>query len=413
MNVSWQKFGQWTLALGVAGAFMATAIPEADASRRASLAENRLVEDRNDVYLFPQLVVDYSNLIVFDYGAAEGAGSGLFLFGDDAMAFGIGVYRGDVTEPNLFPYQLGHTNLGSIGNPLPGFEQPHTVLDLFGGFDLGGSLAGGRLTFANGSDRFVNLDNEVTSESQTFIGATLGFSLVDDLRLDTGLRLQFATGNITVADDTAVTGSSFLVGVTARGFTPMTADMDLGFLADIYFQSSSATVIGDDELDIPDFTQGDSTFALAVGAGPSFDINEVATIAGYGVLGIARATIDPDVDETDDRTFLTQTVLPGVHIAGDFQIREWLYFRSGMQYNFSTNSQTQEFDPEDFPDADRDTTVASFRDSGFAWRAGIGVESGGFFLDGTFQQGFILNGPDFLGGAGGGLFSMVSAGYSW
>ena len=414
MNVSLQRVSQLALATAAVGAFMATAIPEADAARRASLAQNRLILDTNDVYLFPQVAVEYTNHVRFDYGGVTGSGSGLALLGDDSMAFGIGVFRGDLLDPDFYPYNLGHPNLGNIGNPLGGpYEAPHTIIDLFGAFDLGGGLAGARLSVGNGGNRQVDIFDDTDSNSQTFVAANLGYSLLGDMRIDTGLRLQFATGSIVAGDDDQNSGSAFLLGLTLRGFSPLSETVDLGFLADLAFSTGSSTLFGDPDLDIDDVTERTSAILAGLGAGPAYDIDGVTTIAGYGVLGFQRFTDDPDISEDDNRSFVSSVIVPGVHIAADIQLLEWLYFRSGMQYNFQINTNTQEQDIDGIDDAVRDTTAQSNRDSNFGWRAGVGIQVDNFTLDGAFQTGFILNGPDFLGGAGGGMFTMVTAGYTF
>lgn len=122
-------------------------IEEAHADRRSSLAGNLLITDQDDVYMYPQLTLDYRNLVSFDYapgvdlgavlGASAGQGStpqpqpdvqnggapanggtsgflgnveenslvplgdnsmnggALLLFGQDGFAMGIGVHRED------------------------------------------------------------------------------------------------------------------------------------------------------------------------------------------------------------------------------------------------------------------------------------------------------------------------------
>ncbi len=402
MNRTMKRIGQATLAMAAFGAVAAVAVPEADAARRASMAQNLLILDKNDVYLFPQVGVEYTNLLSLEYGPAAGAGSGIALLGDESMAFGLGIYRGDIVDDHFFPYGLGHNNLGNIPNIL-GYAQPHTIVDLFASMDLGGGLAGARLTLANGANRLVDAENEVTSDGQTYVGLTAGYSMVGDMRLDAGLRFGLATGGDQVADESATAQTGFALGLGVRGFSGLSDAVDLGFLFDAEFQSTSITVFGDPD----DFNASSNQFHVLGGIGPAYDIDGVTTLAGYAVLGLQRSTDDPDTSEDLNRTHNMILVIPGVHVAADIQILEWLYFRTGMQYNFGSESETVEIDL----DTARDSVVTSGRLSNFGWRTGIGLEIDNFTLDGAFQAGFITNGPDFLGGNGGGMFTMVSAGY--
>ena len=405
-----KRLCQTAIVLAAAGGVMAMGMPEADAARKSSLAESRLILDKNDVYLFPQLGVEYANLVSLEYGFADDSGSGLLLLGDESMAFGVGIYRGDLlASPNYFPHNLGNPNLGNVSGPIPGFPQPHTVVDLFGAFDVGGGAAGARLSFGNGGFRDVNIQDDATGQSQTFLGFNAGYSMFGDFRVDTGLNLQYGSGTAYVEDEEDVDAGYFHAGVNFRGFMNMGADVDLGLLGDVHFQHWSQTDFDPDDDDI---TSANNELGIFAGAGPAYNIGET-TIATYGVLGYFRAGEDPDVDEDDNRTFVTAAIVPGVHLAADVQLFEWLYFRTGMQYSFGIAGLVSEVDTEGIDDAERDDITESDRFSDFGWRAGLGVEIDNFTFDGVFQSGFITGGPDFLGGTGGGMFTMVSAGYQF
>src|SRR5690606_14124851 len=68
----------------------------AQSARSTSLAQNQLILDRTDVLTFPQLSVEYTNLLALDYGAFAQAGSGLALLGNERLAFGLGIAQGNV-----------------------------------------------------------------------------------------------------------------------------------------------------------------------------------------------------------------------------------------------------------------------------------------------------------------------------
>src|SRR5262245_59992127 len=48
----------------------------AHAARRTALAGNLLIEDKDDLFLFPQLLTQYRNLIALDYGPSADTGNG-------------------------------------------------------------------------------------------------------------------------------------------------------------------------------------------------------------------------------------------------------------------------------------------------------------------------------------------------
>lgn len=420
MNRTWKRLSTFALASVTAGACLLTLTPEADASRRASLAQNRLILDRNDIYLFPQLGVDYANLIALDYGVTDSSGSGLLMLGDESRAFGVGVFRGNVLRSNLLDPNLANANLAGRTSfaGLGDYPSPLTVVDLFGALDLDGGLAGARIGFGTGGNTATNVEDEKSGATQSFVNATLGYSLLGDLHIDAALNLGFATAKSFVNDVDQTSGMGFFAGVSVRGYSPLSGNLQLGFLADLDFSTSSATLLADpDDPDSEDIGNNNNSFALGAGAGPVYEIEDTATIAAYGIVGFARDAFDPDTRSgnasQNDRVFNSSVVLPGVHVAADIKILNWLYFRSGMQYTFSLDSTKTELDTSGNDDAVRDSIVQNTRDDGFAWRAGVGIVLGDFALDGTFQQGFLVNGPNFLSGQTGGLFSMVSMTYSF
>ncbi len=413
----YRRIAQLLVALVATVGVLVTGTPEADAARSSSMAESRLITDTTDVYLFPQVGVEHARLLSLDYGFAPAEGAGLALFGDEQLAFGAGLYQGDVLVPDRFFFHpTGHGRLGNITNPIEptgDAGDPHTIGDLFVSSDIGGGLIGARLTFGSGGVASVNADDEQQALNHHFAGVTVGYSLVDQVRIDTSFTGQFSLASETdeSADEERLgEGNSFLVGASLRGFSPMADDMELGFLADLYFDRQSWTDDPDDE-EIGG-TAILSRFSALGGVGPAYNIDDETEIAAYGVLGYLRTDTDPSAhdDELYDASFSSRLVVPGVHVATDIQLFEWLFFRTGAQYNFAIDTDGSEIDPED---NDRDNVFTRDRVSGFGWQAGLGVKVDRFSLDGVFQHGFVAGGPDFLGDPAGSMFTMVSASYDF
>src|SRR5690554_4713268 len=111
-----------------------TVLPEnahAQSARHTSLAKNQLILDRTDVLTFPQLSVDYTNLLAMDYGAAAPSGSGLVLLGDSQLAFGLGIAQGNILGDNYTTPINSNPSLGSPANLLGGsYPAVHTIVDL-------------------------------------------------------------------------------------------------------------------------------------------------------------------------------------------------------------------------------------------------------------------------------------------
>ena len=72
MKIS-SNVGRGIAALGVLAAMSSTA----HADRRTGLAGNLLIEDKDDVYIFPNLTSTYRNMVSLDYGAPDSQGNAL------------------------------------------------------------------------------------------------------------------------------------------------------------------------------------------------------------------------------------------------------------------------------------------------------------------------------------------------
>lgn len=380
----------------------------AQSARHTSLANNQLILDRTDVLTFPQLSVDYTNLLALDYGAVAPSGSGLVLLGNNQFTFGLGIAQGNILGDSTSSAINTHPNLGAPANLLGApYPAVHTIVDLFFGMDVGGGLFGARLGIGHGGNSTtptIASGRDDDSNSQTFVRGDVGYSLRGDFRLDTALRLVYNFGDNTINGNSTRDASQFQVGLAGRAYTPLAAGIDLGLLADIQYTTTGETSYFPSPA--PNIDSGANTFSLLAGAGPVYTIDGVTTLAGYGVIGFVTDSNDPNKDANDDAVSSYGLVLPGVAVAADIHLTDWLYFRTGAQYLFILNSTTREQAPND-------DTINRNRTSNFGWSAGLGLKVGNFALDGTLQHGFLTAGPNFLGGGAPGLFSMVSASYAF
>lgn len=428
------------LAAGCVAASISSAIPEAQGARNASMAENRLILDKNNVFIFPQLAAEYANLVSFDYGRADGVGlgedgrgSGLALVGDETKALGIAIAHGDVLVTpytHFFPHDLGDYNLDNTNNfldlppglnPLPApaddalLTDAYTIGDLMGSLQVGDGLLGARVSVGHGAQIATDLESVESGNGQIFGAFSIGYSYFGDVQIDSNLSLHLGSGGVFAEEDIADAGY-VMGGGSLRSYVPLDGDVELGVLA--HLDRARTTLItyeydeGNEQID--EQTGQLTTLSALAGAGPVYRIGET-TVGLYGVLGVSRVTGDPDIDESDNTATFRTLTLPGVHLAADIEIVEWLYFRTGLQYRFFTSRTiTEQLDEDGEPDDTRDI----MRGGNMNWRAGIGVEVGNFTFDGTFEPHFLTNGPSFLGGAlseasdeSAGMFTMVSVGY--
>ncbi len=99
------------LVLAMMGAALLVSVADAQTARRAGLDGNVLIEDHDDVYVFPQKAhsVYNQNRVKFDLDAA-GANTGTIFSGNGASAWGIAVGKmgddavTDGTYPQAFQF---------------------------------------------------------------------------------------------------------------------------------------------------------------------------------------------------------------------------------------------------------------------------------------------------------------------
>lgn len=508
----------------------------AEAARRDGLSNSELIEDKDDVFTYPQLSVDYKNMVSFEYGGSLAQGNALGLFGGESYAFGFALHRGtmfnmrglnspltrgqselggsalengnggpspfqfDLVPSRSYPYpaidtQAANRPQSPVNGRFGGYQQNHTVVDLIGGYDLGVGSLGARLSLGLGGAKFSGSDSELTNEGQSYFMFRGGYSGdFDGLSLDTSLSFVTNGGdnNDLGSGDDVTTANLTGFAIDSRVKNEFSDEVALGGLFDVGFTSISQ----ENETSEPSTLEVASNFMIQGGAGPVFtvggddedsedeevaryaqfgaeeddeeggdeesapepesDEGETATdatspsssgesgtsstgtetsgasdqqparraaparrrpmkkkdpfkqsaeIAAYGVLGFSSISGDPSDEAQNDAYGMTSLMLPGVHLSGEFHVLKWLYFRSGAQYYF------HHFETR-FDDGDG-TNAGGGDNSAFGWSAGMGVEVGDFRFDGSFNQGFLRGGPNFISGYTGGLFATASAQYRW
>ncbi|MBN1945442.1 MAG: hypothetical protein JW797_07165 [Bradymonadales bacterium] len=448
------------------------AAPVAEASRRSSLAGNLLFEDFKDVFIFPHEVTQYVNHVWFDFvtgaftvpgiegivdgngGSGNGEypydakqpgvgnphlGSGGIMVGNAVSRnFGIGVavHRADY-QGALWDNTIGFGRLGDFlslvantayenrqsawtgGDGFVGLTEALDALnwlDLLLGFEVSPMIdLGARLSIASDretrSDRDGDLEGEVNpgaSATSFNLLASMGYGAEQDtFYMDLGVELTFASysSEWLVGDDGYTDrGGAFGLGLLGRGFINMSESIAIGLMAEIGYKSRST------ELDDPGDTRLEMSGAdllIQLAAGPRYQITEEATVGAYLNLGLLQQTIDPE--GRDNVQSDVYYFLPGINIAGEFQLKRWLTYRAGLSSFYALISGERQVD------SDSGGSNTSDRDIFFYWSTGIGLNA----LDGDFTFDCMLNwpiitaGPSILSGKSNDMFAMVTAGYTF
>lgn len=221
-----------------------------------------------------------------------------------------------------------------------------------------------------------------------------------DTRLDISgaLNLDIAgsvAGGVDLASGTAIGLNGLL-----RGYSPIDSTLDLGYLASLNIGSTS----------VSDNTAPNdaSTSRLAInaggGVGPAFTFGQTQ-LAAYGTLRIGYQGDDPNSEVDNDDTTTLRVVLPGVQLATEIALTDWLRIRTGAEYSWQLEDVS----------GPGNNAGAGTQDGVFAWNAGFGIYVDQFRFDGALQHGFVTGGPDFIGGSpnGAGFLAVASMTYSF
>lgn len=409
----------------VASALVLAAASQAEASRRFSLAGNRLIPDRDDVFVYPQLATDHTRLVAFDYGAASNSGDALLLLGDKYQAWGLALHRGDamthwkISPDGDLPY-LGDYGSGlglAVQDPQialpdasgggPGAAglgvTPKTIVDAI--YASGDPATGGwGLRLSLGSDKTFE-DSKASgvkenSTSEHFLAGTFGYTdRTGNLAYDLGVGALIDMGTQVANGKDALKGSRYDLSANFRGTMPLEGEKDtrLGILGQFHYGLSTIETTADK-------AAGDASaddLRLVGGVGPVISVTERILVSAYGTLGLARQTHDPNSKDKGDLDGRLAILFPGVNLATEIRLKDWMFFRTGTEYTYHFNIQDFGKSPGGFEKSNRSAS--------FLWNAGLGFQFADLTLDGALSHQFLTSGPDFIGGDPSALFAMVSA----
>jgi len=392
------SLGRGLVALGVLAAVSSTA----HADRRTGYAGNLLIEDKDDVFLFPHLTSTYRNLISLDYGGNETSGNALLTLGNADMAYGVALHRGDV----LNPYGVDRARNGEIlalENPPALFapevtQAPATMID----FMLSMGNIGFRASIGRSLTSVRDGAGDATGQENTFIAGQFGWGnggvRGESSKFDVSGGLSLDFGSAYAAGEDAGSGMNFGLNGLLRGYLPQDEQLDLGILARLDVNSLSVSNDGDPAIDRGSFGLG-----LSGGVGPAFRFGG-AQVAAYATLRFSYTTTEPNSEVDDNESGTLGILIPGLNVATEIPLNDWFVVRTGAQYDWNL-SNTSGPGPEDEGSGSQAGT--------FGWNAGVGVIIDQFRFDGALQQGFLLSGPNFIGGNTAGFFAIASLTYSF
>jgi len=422
---------------------------DANAARRSALAGNQFINDSDDMYAFPQLLLKYKNMLILQMAQSSGTnGDGSVTFGDNTVwQFNTG--RSDYLN-NTAWWAWGNfdranfTNTLSNGLPSTGLVQ---WWDLGVAREIGGNPWGLTISWASNVDKtegaFANPDSTVnpnpdnsTSMLGFQLGTTLGgvelalelgFGSYSDNRVDSRLygppqdesdRVNYSENDVSYFNLALLGRGDFsgggldwrYIGAFATGSTdPKTTG--LAITGD--FANPDTVVTSAQKL---------SSMAIRGSIGPVWGTPGDWEIATYLTLDyMTNDSYDDDgprgVDLKDtDKSF----TLPGYHMAMEYYITDWLAARGGVVSRYEMKTEEEEVDVivTDPVTGVRTrilgTRTTNDREYELRWTAGIGLNKETWGLDLALNESNLFSGYVFGNGdQEGPTIAYLSAWLNW
>ena len=354
------------LVLALMAAGLMVSVADAQTARRAGLDGNALIEDHDDVYIYPQKAQSKynQNRVKFDMDAA-GNNSGTIFSGNGDAAWGIAINK-----------------LGDDAVSDGTYREAVQTIDAFWSTKSGGADMGIRVGFASGSESQGDAES-----SNSDINIAAGYSRDSaSASHDLALNIDYGMGEI----KNAVEGTGLGLGLNYRGYLKNKAgnNVDLGIIANLGMGSSEDTPNGGDAAE-------NSGLGGGVGAGPVFraGTSTVALLAGVGYFS--------NTDAADNES--VAIFLPAVNVAFESPMNDWMTFRGGIGYTKAMTTNT--------PDTGDESTDTN---GGTTYALGLSAKWEKLTFDVALNRDFLINGPHLLTGTPTANWaSQASATYAW
>ena len=376
----------------------------AHAARRTGLAGNLLIEDKDDLFLFPQLMTTYRNMIALDYGPSAGSGNAVLTLGDSDMAFGVALHRGDVLAPHVIDEVGASAGLPSLfDTPFDTRGTPATLVDFLLGMGQPESAWGLRASIGRGADTTTMGDMD-TGESEMFLMAEVGYGAGTrgkDTRFDVSGALTLDFGSQETAGMDTASGTAFGLSGLLRAYTPMDYTMDLGWTRQRRVRHQLGHVRG----------RADAAVEQRVRLpgpgrrGPGLPLRQRQR---RGLRHARRGVRQPRPEQRGRRRGGR-----GFGPSDPAARREGRRRNPARQLALRPHRRRLSLLDHRREPARRSTPSDSSNASSFSWNAGFGFVIDDFRFDGALQHNWLLAGPDFIGGSATGFLAIASLSYNF
>lgn len=392
-STTWRTIALLSLTLILAFSAM-----DAQAARRSSLAGNQFINDADDMFAFPQLMLQYKNMAIIDmwrgdgegYGWPNGAGSASFIFGDENV-FMFNTGRADYLTNTAY-WAFGNADFytdGGRANGIPGINggsgYPLEWWDLGYATELGGSAFGVNLSWAKDKDKDTDTDGDVFNDTKTnMISLQAGYTFdFADVAAEVGFgSYKDEEEGLDPQDQNDF--SYFNFALAARGDIEDQWGIDWRWVA--------AFANGSTEPKETDAVKRSHT-AFRGSFGPVYGTPGEWEVAGY--MTFEHIKVEREGDTIELLNTEKWTSFPSYNIAMEYYLNDWFVFRAGAESHNATDTDTYE------RDISGETQEEEYvnRNYEFDWTVGFGVDKGRWGIDvavnqDEFHSGYLPFGAD-------------------
>lgn len=381
---------------------VATSAVDANAARRSALGGNQLIDDADDMYAFPQLLLKYRNMIILDLAPGGGSdGSGSVTFGDETVwQFNTG--RGDFLNNTSF-WAGGGVDLFSGGLPvngLPGgndpFGNPVEWWDVGMAKVFGENPWGFNVSWAKDFNEFTPDGADPTVDTKTsMISLQVGTTMNDiEFAGEVGFG-SYKDENVLLDPSDQNDFNYFNVALLGRG------NIEAGGQN---WRWVAAFANGSTEAKLADAVKL-STSGFRGAFGPVWGTpGEWEVAASIAFEYVKDEDFGSTIELKDTETY---TAFPSYNFAMEYYLTDWFVARGSVQSHNSTDKATFENDGAGDDEGRQ-------RNYEFMWTAGLGVDKGDWGVDMTLDQEDLHSGYlPFNGSVDSEPITLITAWKSW
>ena len=371
------RFSTWrNIALVALTLVLVFGAMDAQAARRSSLAGNQFINDPDDMFAFPQLLLEYKNRIIIDMGSGgEDDGNGSIVFGENSV-WNFNTGRGDYLNNTAFwawggadryfgdiPMNGTPGSNGSSGSDLEWWDLGYAT-------HLGDTPFGVNLSWATDKDKFTPDGADPTQDSKSdMISLQIGTTL-NTVQLAGEIGFGSYKDELVGLDPSDMNDYSFFnFSLLARG--------DLEDLGGLNWRWIAAYANGSNEPKMTDAVKL-STSGFRASFGPVWGTPGEWEVAAY--MNFDYVSHDnPFVSSGYDKETEKYTSFPAYNMAMEYFVKHWFIVRGGVASHNASDTYTSTITGGGEDEQQE-------RNNNFMWTLGMGLNAGNFGLDLALEQ---------------------------